>query len=66
MCYGQNGMFMPHLSSILRLSRSSLCRKKAEACAVSNFIVAIFIGIIGLTGDSGERIQRREVLKKCF
>ena len=66
MCYGQNEMLMPHSLISLKTLLSSLCRKKAEACAVAIFIIAIFIGIIGHKGDSTERMRSREVIKKCF
>lgn len=66
MCYGHKEMLMPHSLISLKTLLSSLCRKKAEACEVAIFIIAIFIGIIGHKGDSTERMRSREVLKKMF
>lgn len=60
-------MLMPHSLISLKTLLSSLCRKKAEVCAVAIFIIAIFTGIIGHTGDLiyGEDAEQRGI-KKCF
>lgn len=65
MCYGHNEMLMPHSLISLKTLLSSLCRKKAEACVVAIFIIAIFIGIIGYKGDYGEDAEQRGI-KKMF
>ena len=43
MCYGHNEMLMPHSLISLKTLLSSLCRKKAEACAVGIFIIAFLL-----------------------
>lgn len=60
-------MLMPHSLISLKTLLSSLCRKKAEVCAVAIFIIAIFTGIIGHTGDLiyGEDAKQRGI-KKMF
>lgn len=65
MCYGQNEMLMPLSLISLKTLLSSLCRKKAEVCAVAIFIIVIFTGIIGHTGDLiyGEDAEQRAIKK---
>lgn len=60
-------MLMPHSLISLKTLLSSLCRKKAEVCAVAIFIIAIFTGIIGHTGELiyGEDAEQRGI-KKMF